>query len=744
MKCSFFRPLRYMHFFLGLMLVCTSSSAQKASLQSSKPIDLDRELEGQVAPDRAISYYHYSLAKWYEDQGDLSKAFSEMQNALRYNQNSPAVHLEMAVLLEKAGNVREAIEHAEEAIRLNPRDPDPHWFLANIYFKPQERGKPAAEGVQKAVQELEKLQELTPQDERIYYALGEAYFGLNEPEKAIQAYEKFQSLSSETDAGYRAIAQYYYRTGKEEKAIEYLTKGLRIQPDSVESLQLLNLLYSKLGKNKEAISEYKKLLELSGNSKAISQLLAKSLVEAGEYGEAVKILNDLVKAAPKERDTQILLGRAQIGLRDFSEAIKTLQLVIEADPDAIEAQFYLGKAYEDSGRYGEAAKLFSNLLSNASSGSEEARANLVVFQQHLAADYMELGDHEKGIAIYQEMAKADPKATAQLMDAYRVSRQFDKAIALGKRQYESNPGDVQTGIVYALSLADADRPKEGAEILTKLLQSNPENVDLYINLSRVYVHDKRYSDAKEILRRAEDKKLDSENNERLKFQLAAVYERQKEYDRAAEVLSNLLQSNPQNLDIYINLSQLYLQDKRFSDAKEILRRAEDKKLDGETNERLKYHMAAIYERQKDFDRAESLLKEVLKVNPKNADALNYIGYMLADRGVRLEEALEYVREALAIYPRNGAYLDSLGWAFFKLNDLENAEKYLLKADEAVKDDPTIDEHLGDLYFKIGNLEKAQDFWMKSVKIGTESEDIQKVRRKLEMLQETLRKQKSGK
>jgi Tfp pilus assembly protein PilF len=189
---------------------------------------------------------------------------------------------------------------------------------------------------------------------------------------------------------------------------------------------------------------------------------------------------------------------------------------------------------------------------------------------------------------------------------------------------------------------------------------------------------------------------------------------------------------------------LYLQDKRYADAEKVLRKAEDKITDKQNSEQLKIQLAAIYEKQKDFDRAESVFKEILKANPKNAVALNYIGYMLADRGVRLEEAVRYVNEALAIDPQNGAYLDSLGWAFFKLNDLEKAERYLLAADELVKNDATIEEHLGDLYFKTGNFTKAEEFWKRSVNIGTEQEDVQKVRRKLETLQETLRKQKSVK
>jgi Flp pilus assembly protein TadD len=136
-----------------------------------------------------------------------------------------------------------------------------------------------------------------------------------------------------------------------------------------------------------------------------------------------------------------------------------------------------------------------------------------------------------------------------------------------------------------------------------------------------------------------------------------------------------------------------------------------------------------------------VFKELLKENPKNANVLNYIGYMLADRGVRLQEAVQYVKEALELEPNNPAYLDSLGWAFFKLNDLENAEKYLLQAVGMTKNDPTMYDHLGDLYYKTGDLQKAADYWSKSVQNGTEPDDTQKVKEKLDKLQDTLRKQK---
>jgi tetratricopeptide (TPR) repeat protein len=659
----------------SLMSICLPAPAQKAAAQSpTKPINLDRELEERVTPDRSASYYHYSIAKWNEDKGDRSKAIAEMRLALKYNPESPSVYLEMATLLAQSGNIQEAIENAQKAIQLDPKDPDPHWLLANIYFRPQMRGDSARTDIQKAVEELEKLRELSPNDDRVYYALGGAYFDTNQPEKAIEAFEKFQTLSSGIDNGYREIAKYYERSNNLVKAAEYLAKGLTIQPDSVETLSMLGSVYLKLNKGKEAIPVYRKLLQITGENPAASRRLAALLVETGEFKEAIDTLNT-IEQTPSDPLSQILLGRAQIGLRSYPEAIETLRSIKSSDSNiSMEAQFYLGRAYEENGNRKEAIEVFTRLLDKVSADSEENKSDRLVFQQRLAANFWEMGDRDKAIVIYERMSQADPKATTLLLQAYRLNRQFDKALPLGKSRYEKDPANLQTAIDYALVLADAEKAKEGIEILVKLLQSNPEDVDLCVALS-----------------------------------------------------------------------QLYLQDKRFGDAEKVLLRSENKNSeDPQSKERLKFQRATVYERQKDFDRAESLFKEILKDNPQNAVALNYLGYMLADRGVKLQEAVGYVREALEIDPRNGAYLDSLGWAFFKLNDLTNAEKYLLQADEIVKNDATIVDHLGDLYYKTGDFQKAQSYWTRSLEIGTDQEEAQKVRRKLEALQDKLRKQKSSK
>jgi len=668
---------RYGPVFLSLcavMLMVLQPALAQEKPKSGAPIDIDKELRVKVPQDRAKSYYHYLLSKWLEDTDDLDRALTEMRNALKYNESSAWVRLDLASLLDKSGNSREALVEAQEAARLDPKNPEPHWVLAMLYFKTQGRDRSSIkESLKKAVRELESMRENDPSDERSYFALGQAYMELGEPEKGIQAYEQYQSLVPPgVDAGYSAIAEYYEKNANHDKAVEYLNKAIQTQPESAKSMMMLANLLTKLNREKEAIPLYRKILTLSGENPAVKRQLASSLLDAGEFDEAVRLLEELRKETPGDVDTQVLLGRALIGSRQYARAIEILKLVLEDAPDNPEAKFYLGSANEQAGNPAEAARIFAELLDQTKGGTEEVFANRLVFQQHLATAYQDMGEHGKAIALYESLLKNDtdpnPRLVFLLINAYRLNKQLDKALAMGKQQFEKHPGETNIGLVYARTLGDAGKTKEGAEILQKMLQADPSNVDIYVNLSQIYLQGKKYADAEKILQRAEDRKLDSE--------------------------------------------------------------------------RLKFQLATIYERQKDFDKAESIFKEVLKDNPKNAVVLNYIGYMLADRGIRLQEAVKYVEEALAIDPNNGAYLDSLGWAFFKLNDLEKAEKYLLQAVELVKNDPVIHDHLGDLYFKAGALEKARDFWSKSLNTGAgEQEDAQKVREKLEKIEESLRKQK---
>ena len=678
MNSRFFRFCRCLLICFGILLFGNTVSAQPSK---SGPINLDRALQEETPrePDRADSYYHYSLAKWHENNGDAARALAEMQLALESNPSSSAIHYELAIMYARRGNIDAAIRYANESVELDAENPDPHWLLSNIYLRMLSQRREVGlisspnEDLRKAIQELEILEKLTPKDERVYYSLGAAYFELNEPEKAIESYEKYQKYAG-SDAGYREIARYYESIGNLDTAAEYLSRGLEVQPDSVETLMALGNIYLKQKKTKESAPILKKILDISNGNPQLVRGAAAALFEAGEYREVVKVLEELDTKTRLDRNSQLLLGRSHLELNQQAEAIKIMKEVLTKVPYDMEARFYLGRAYEESGQYRDAVQIYEALVNDKD--TLESTDNHTLFQQRLGAVRLELEEYDKAIALYEEMAKADDRFNFQLLNACLVSKQYDKGIALAKALVDKNPEDINMNIVYAQALSEAGKRKAGAELLSNLLKSHPENIDIYINLSEIYREDKRAGDADKILLRGEEKNQNPEDVEQLRFQRASLYERQKE-----------------------------------------------------------------------FDRAETLFKKILETSPDNAKVLNYLGYMLADRGVRLDEAIRYIKKALIAEPENGAFLDSLGWAYFKQNDLENAEKYLLEAARFVRNDPTIHDHLGDLYFKIGQLEKARDYWATSVRVGKwskEQENMQKVRQKLDQVEETLRRGTSRK
>jgi tetratricopeptide (TPR) repeat protein len=178
----------------------------------------------------------------------------------------------------------------------------------------------------------------------------------------------------------------------------------------------------------------------------------------------------------------------------------------------------------------------------------------------------------------------------------------------------------------------------------------------------------------------------------------------------AIAIARKLLNGKDDRETYITLAQLYEKGKKYDEMGKALDEADklaDSK-DDKTN--TAFMRGAMFEKMKKFDQAEAEFRKVLAEDPDNSSALNYLGYMLVDRNVRVQEAYEMIQKAVQKEPGNGAYLDSLGWAYFRLNKLDEAETYLKRAMEQTKRDPAIHDHLAEVYAKKGNLKEAIMHW----------------------------------
>jgi tetratricopeptide (TPR) repeat protein len=150
--------------------------------------------------------------------------------------------------------------------------------------------------------------------------------------------------------------------------------------------------------------------------------------------------------------------------------------------------------------------------------------------------------------------------------------------------------------------------------------------------------------------------------------------------------------------------------KKFDDEKRTLDGAEALSTSPAEKQAVEFLRGAMYERQKNFDAAEKAFRSVLNSDPNNAGAMNYLGYMFADRGVRLDEARDLITKALDIEPGNPAYEDSLAWVYYQQDRLNEAAAEMQKALVKISDDPTMHGHLGDIYYKQGKVREAIQQW----------------------------------
>lgn len=202
--------------------------------------------------------------------------------------------------------------------------------------------------------------------------------------------------------------------------------------------------------------------------------------------------------------------------------------------------------------------------------------------------------------------------------------------------------------------------------------------------------------------------------------------------------------------IQIKLAELYVKGRKFDDAAKALDAAE--KLSESQEEKIDvwFQRGAMFERQKNVPAAETEFRKVLAVMPDNPATLNYLGYMLTDRNIRLPEALAMIQKAVDSEPNNGAYLDSLGWVYFRMGRLTEAEENMRRAVELTPHDPTMHDHYAEVLFKASKVREAITQWEVSLRewqttspAEMDTAEVAKVKDKLENARVQLARQSGG-
>jgi tetratricopeptide (TPR) repeat protein len=199
---------------------------------------------------------------------------------------------------------------------------------------------------------------------------------------------------------------------------------------------------------------------------------------------------------------------------------------------------------------------------------------------------------------------------------------------------------------------------------------------------------------------------------------------EKQFYDAEKTFKKIIELDPLQYDFYLPLSKIYTNNNEIKKSISILKQGLSYFSD-DTN--LRYNLGMLYDKIGKRWKGIKEVRKILKKEPENAEALNFIGYTLCDMGRKLKTAEKLIKKALKLQPESGYITDSLGWLYYKKKEYEKALEFLKKAAEITKNDPIIFEHLGDVYIKLKNKEKALKNYKKAEEM---SENDEKYRKKI--------------
>jgi tetratricopeptide (TPR) repeat protein len=312
----------------------------------------------------------------------------------------------------------------------------------------------------------------------------------------------------------------------------------------------------------------------------------------------------------------------------------------------------------------------------------------------------------------------------------------DRALAELKRGEKLEPlvANAATGASEALyGIGAALSQEQGGEdigmvYLQLAIYLNPEHPLAVVALANLFEATKKYEMAIETYDRVPDS---SPLKRKAMIQRALNLDVLDRKDEARENLQAIANASPADIEGIFAYANVLRAGKRYAEAAEVYSKivaalGEPKR----EHWAIYYYRGMSYERAKQWPLAEKDFQEALKISPDNPQILNYLGYSWVDQGVNLEQALEMIRKAVSLRPKDGYIIDSLGWAYFRLGKFEEAAAELEKAIVLSPSDPTINDHLGDAYWKTDRKLEAKFQWLRAIENKPEPEELPKIERKL--------------
>ncbi len=666
-----------------LVALAAGSSAPGQNSPGRQPV-------GRKA-DRAAAYYHYSLghlyaelAEAYANKGDYAaRAIENFRLAMKADPRATFVADELSDFYIQSGRLREGVTEAEKAIEQNPDDLNSRRVLGRIYTRLI--GDAQANRIDETMlkRAIEQYQKIGEQDGQD----AESWLMLGRLQKIAQN-------SVESEKAYKKV--------------------LEIDPDNEDAMTGLAMVYSDLGDNKTATDLLRKVAEKNPSLRSLTTL-AGAYEQIRDYSLAAETLKTALKLAPNNSELKRALAQNLLLAEQSDAALEIYRALIAQDPKDVQSHLRISQIYRQQRRFDDARDAAAKARTLDPNNLEIRYNDVNLLESE--------GKTTEAIALMKEIVASTAKRNYSPAErSYRVML-LERLASM----YRSNE-QYANSIELFRQVAEVD-PSLGARASAQIVETHRAARDFQKAEEEAESASKKYP-----------------NDRTLRVVRATLLADIGKPDEAVSEIKKLLDGK-NDRETYLSLAQVYEKTKNYGEMAKAIDAAEKLSESKEDREAIHFMRGAMFEKMKNFDAAETEFRKVLKINPESASAMNYLGYMLADRNVRLPEAHQLITKALQADPHNGAYLDSLGWVLYRMEKLPEAEEKLLRALERTSNDPAVHDHLGDVYARQGKLKQAIGQWQNALKAWESSprsemdpKEIAKVQKKLESAKVRLAKE----
>ncbi len=601
---------------------------------------------------------------------------------------------------------------------------------------------------------------------------------------AIDYYKN--AIKADPQAGFMSteLSDLYVQAGLGNRAVTEAEAALKTNPNDLSARRILGRIYARLIGDpqanrvredmvRKALDQFQKIADVEPNDLDAWVMLGRLSKVGQDNSASEKAYKKVLELDPDNEDALTGLAMAAAEAGDVTGAAAMLEKASLKNPNP-RAMAQLAEMYEQMKDFKNASKAWQKAL-DLSGGNPEIK-------RHLANNLVMSDQLDDAIRVYEELVSDEPKDLAsvlRLSQIYRQKRNFDKARDYAKKAKDLDSTNLDVRFNEVVLLESEGKPNEAIALMKEMLTSTarksylPQEKTARISLlERLGVMQRNYEQFPEAIKSFEEiMTLDANSASLMQAQIVETYRQAKDYSKAEAMVDEYLKKSPgdrrlrrlkgvllgemgkaqQGVDLmtklldgkedretYLSIASIWEKGKNYGEMTKALDEAEKLSTTADEKDSVSFMRGAMLEKQKNFEAAEVEFKKILKSDPNNAGALNYLGYMLVDKNVRVPEGFAMIQKALEQDPQNGAYLDSIGWAYYRMDKLDEAAKYLQMALEKTSKDPTVHDHIADVFFKQGKLKEAIGSWERSLSewaavapSDKDEKEVAKVQKKLD-------------